>query len=235
MIGKSLAYPGANCFSGAVPFGEMLVAINPICAEIVGQEMPEIEDVQECLWQLCERAGRFTSSAAPRAAGGTGSRPQRRPNLSDARAQGHAGVRRAAGLGGLHATALPQLRHLACADPADRLPHQCSRSPRGTVDLRVLVDAIADAAGARETSARPAVFPNRKSPACGLAGTHGRAVRRCGSSHGDARSCTTLRRRHVAAYAFVNMSVSRVLKKYFNPLLMPGHGGPGEIMRIPRA
>src|SRR5262249_21198707 len=34
MIGKSLAYPGCNCFSGAVPFGEMLVAINPICAEI---------------------------------------------------------------------------------------------------------------------------------------------------------------------------------------------------------
>lgn len=51
MIGKSLAYPGCNCFSGAVPFGEMLVAINPICAEIIGREMPNIEDVQECLWR----------------------------------------------------------------------------------------------------------------------------------------------------------------------------------------
>jgi hypothetical protein len=52
MIGKSMAYPGCNCFSGAVPFGEMLVAINPICAEIVSREMPRIEDVQECLWRF---------------------------------------------------------------------------------------------------------------------------------------------------------------------------------------
>jgi hypothetical protein len=51
MIGKSLAYPGCNAFSGAVPFSEMLVAINPICAEIVGREMSDIEDVQEHLWK----------------------------------------------------------------------------------------------------------------------------------------------------------------------------------------
>jgi hypothetical protein len=50
MIGKSVAYPGCNCFSGAVPFGEMLIAINPICADIVGREMPNIEDVQATLW-----------------------------------------------------------------------------------------------------------------------------------------------------------------------------------------
>jgi hypothetical protein len=52
MIGKSIAYVGCNCFSGAVPFGEMMVAINPICAEIVGRELPNIEDVQECLWRF---------------------------------------------------------------------------------------------------------------------------------------------------------------------------------------
>jgi hypothetical protein len=52
MIGKSMAYPGCNCFSGAVPFGEMMIALNPICAEIVGREMPKIEDVQECLWKF---------------------------------------------------------------------------------------------------------------------------------------------------------------------------------------
>ena len=52
MIGKSAAYAGCNCFSGAVPFGEMMVALNPICAEIVGREMPNIEDVQECLWRF---------------------------------------------------------------------------------------------------------------------------------------------------------------------------------------
>ncbi|ORA19510.1 hypothetical protein BST14_05425 [Mycobacterium arosiense ATCC BAA-1401 = DSM 45069] len=52
MIGKSVAYAGCNCFSGAVPYGEMLVAINPICAEIVGREMPDISDVQETLWRF---------------------------------------------------------------------------------------------------------------------------------------------------------------------------------------
>jgi hypothetical protein len=51
MIGKSLAYPGTNAFSPAVPFCEVLVALNPICADIVAREMPNIEDVQEVLWR----------------------------------------------------------------------------------------------------------------------------------------------------------------------------------------
>jgi hypothetical protein len=52
MIGKSVNYAGCNCFSGAVPFGEMMIALNPICAEIVGRELPDIEDVQEILWNF---------------------------------------------------------------------------------------------------------------------------------------------------------------------------------------
>jgi hypothetical protein len=52
MIGKSLAYPGSNPFSPAVPYGEVMVALNPICAEIVVRDMPGIEDVQECLWRF---------------------------------------------------------------------------------------------------------------------------------------------------------------------------------------
>jgi hypothetical protein len=51
MIGKSLAYVGCNAFSPAVPFSELMVALNPICAEIVAREMPRIEDVQEALWR----------------------------------------------------------------------------------------------------------------------------------------------------------------------------------------
>jgi hypothetical protein len=51
MIGKSLVFPGNNCFSPAMPYGEVMVALNPICAEIVGKEMPSIEDVQETLWR----------------------------------------------------------------------------------------------------------------------------------------------------------------------------------------
>lgn len=51
MIGKSVPYVAANCFTPAMPYAEMLVALNPICAEIVGREMPNIEDVQEVLWR----------------------------------------------------------------------------------------------------------------------------------------------------------------------------------------
>ena len=52
MIGKSLAYIGANCFTPSMAYSEMMVALNPICADIVGREMPRIEDVQECLWRF---------------------------------------------------------------------------------------------------------------------------------------------------------------------------------------
>jgi hypothetical protein len=51
MIGKSLVFPGNNCFSPAMPYGEVMVALNPICAEIVGKEMPDIAEVQERLWR----------------------------------------------------------------------------------------------------------------------------------------------------------------------------------------
>lgn len=52
MIGKSLVFPGNNCFSPSMPFGEVMVALNPICAEIVGRETPNIEDVLERLWRF---------------------------------------------------------------------------------------------------------------------------------------------------------------------------------------
>jgi hypothetical protein len=51
MIGKSIAYPGTNCFSPSMPYGEVLVAINPIWAELFAEEMPGIEDLQEALWR----------------------------------------------------------------------------------------------------------------------------------------------------------------------------------------
>ncbi len=51
MIGKSLAYPGANGFSPSMPYAEMMVAINPIWAEIIAKEIPALEDVQEMIWK----------------------------------------------------------------------------------------------------------------------------------------------------------------------------------------
>jgi hypothetical protein len=51
MIGKSVPYPATNCFSPAMAYGEVMIAINPIWAEILGKEMPNIEDLQEAIWR----------------------------------------------------------------------------------------------------------------------------------------------------------------------------------------
>ncbi|MBU6268581.1 MAG: hypothetical protein KGN34_13630 [Sphingomonadales bacterium] len=50
MIGKSLPYVGTNAFSPSMAYCEVMVAINPIWAEILGKELPDIADVQEQLW-----------------------------------------------------------------------------------------------------------------------------------------------------------------------------------------
>jgi hypothetical protein len=52
MIGKSVAYNGANCFSPSMEYSEMTIGINPICAELIAKELPSIEDVQEELWKF---------------------------------------------------------------------------------------------------------------------------------------------------------------------------------------
>jgi hypothetical protein len=50
MIGKSLGYPGANGFSPAMPYAELMVAVNPVWAEIIHRDVPDLEDVQELIW-----------------------------------------------------------------------------------------------------------------------------------------------------------------------------------------
>lgn len=51
MIGKSLAYPAANGFSPAMPYAEMMVAINPVWADIIHRDVPSLEDIQELIWK----------------------------------------------------------------------------------------------------------------------------------------------------------------------------------------
>jgi len=51
MIGKSIPYHGTNCYSPAMAFGEIMVAINPIWADILGQEFKDIADLQEAIWR----------------------------------------------------------------------------------------------------------------------------------------------------------------------------------------
>ncbi len=52
MIGKSLGYPAANGFSPAMPFAEIMVAINPVWAEIIHRDVPNLADVQELIWKF---------------------------------------------------------------------------------------------------------------------------------------------------------------------------------------
>lgn len=51
MMGKSLAYPGANGFSPAMPYAEMMIAINPVWADIIHRDVPKLEDVQALIWK----------------------------------------------------------------------------------------------------------------------------------------------------------------------------------------
>ena len=51
MIGKAVSYAGANCYSPSMEYSEMTIGMNPICAEIVAREIPNIDDVQEVIWK----------------------------------------------------------------------------------------------------------------------------------------------------------------------------------------
>ena len=51
LIGRSMAVPGANGFLTSSAYSEVLVLINPVWAEIIAREVPDIEDVQQALWR----------------------------------------------------------------------------------------------------------------------------------------------------------------------------------------
>lgn len=59
MIGKSVSYAGANCYSPSMEYSEMTIGINPICAEIIAKEIPSIEDVQEIIWEYAAVSPRW--------------------------------------------------------------------------------------------------------------------------------------------------------------------------------
>jgi hypothetical protein len=51
IIGKSVAYMGANGYLTTSVFSENLVMINPVWAELIRRDVGAIEDVQQLLWQ----------------------------------------------------------------------------------------------------------------------------------------------------------------------------------------
>lgn len=50
-LGRSAGFMGSNGFLAATAFSEVAVALNPVWAEIVAKEYPDIADVQRVLWQ----------------------------------------------------------------------------------------------------------------------------------------------------------------------------------------
>jgi hypothetical protein len=51
-LGRGLAASGSNGFLHMLPFSEVLLAINPVWAEVIGRDYPDIADVQERLQQI---------------------------------------------------------------------------------------------------------------------------------------------------------------------------------------
>ena len=51
VVGKSAASAGANGFLTSTAFSEVLIAVNPVWAEIIARAVPDVADVQELLWQ----------------------------------------------------------------------------------------------------------------------------------------------------------------------------------------
>jgi hypothetical protein len=48
-IGRGLACPGVNGFLTGLPFSEVIVGINPVWADIIGRQHPDVADVQHRL------------------------------------------------------------------------------------------------------------------------------------------------------------------------------------------
>ena len=49
-IGRSIAYPGANGFAHSITYSEVVVAINPVWAEMIARKYPTAEAAQEKIW-----------------------------------------------------------------------------------------------------------------------------------------------------------------------------------------
>jgi hypothetical protein len=49
-LGRALPYSGANGFLVQLAFAEILVAINPVWAQMIGRAYPDVDDVRQLLW-----------------------------------------------------------------------------------------------------------------------------------------------------------------------------------------
>jgi hypothetical protein len=50
-VGRSLAYTGANGYLVQLSFAEVVIALNPVWAALIGKVYPDIADVRRILWE----------------------------------------------------------------------------------------------------------------------------------------------------------------------------------------
>jgi hypothetical protein len=50
-VGRALVHTGANGFLVQLSFAEVLIAVNPVWAEMIGRAYPDVRDVSRILWE----------------------------------------------------------------------------------------------------------------------------------------------------------------------------------------
>ncbi|EIV94692.1 hypothetical protein [Frankia sp. QA3] len=50
-VGRALAHPGANGYLVQLSFAEVVIALNPVWAALIGKAYPEVDDVRRILWE----------------------------------------------------------------------------------------------------------------------------------------------------------------------------------------
>ena len=122
IIGRSMAVLGANGFLTSAAFSEVLAVINPVWAEVIARDVPDVEEVQQRLWALASlRIGDFPP-AYHEVIVGIGRLHGDRVHLVQHPSQVLVAV--AGGLGSLHATVIHSWgATLATTAPVEPLSH----------------------------------------------------------------------------------------------------------------
>jgi hypothetical protein len=107
VIGGSVAYMGANgAYVSANQFSEVLIAINPVWAEMVGKTFPSIQDVQELIWEKASLPAKELAPATRESVERLG-RVQANGRIHQLRSPEHVLIMVCGGIGALHAAMLP--------------------------------------------------------------------------------------------------------------------------------
>jgi hypothetical protein len=113
VIGGSVGYMGANgAYVSANQFSEVLIAINPVWAEMIGKKFPAIQDVQQIIWEKASLPAQELPVATRESVERLG-RVQADGRIHQLRSPEHVLIMVCGGLGALHAAMLPGFASVA--------------------------------------------------------------------------------------------------------------------------